>query len=163
MKNILKKHIPVLFLSFMILLPVFSFAQSGNPIPTPAGVDITGGGGKTGITYECRRDNPNANPNDNNTKYIYGDCGYDDLIRAVQKFFDVVIPLALGFSVVVIAWVGFNYMISGTNPGKRKEANQMLQKVAIGIFFMLAAWLIVTLIANSLLSVSVNSLVPLKP
>lgn len=138
----------------MLLLPVFAFAQSANPIPTPAGVDTTGGGSGTGITYECSRTA--------NGTTVYGDCSYDDLIRAVQKFFDVVIPLALGFSVVVIAFVGFNYMISGANPGKRKEANQMLEKVAIGIFFMLAAWLIVTLVANSLLKVNVNALVPLK-
>lgn len=155
--NKILKYIQILFLFTLVLLPVFSFAQISDKIPTPVGVDTTGGGKDTGITYECSR----TDPKDSSGR-IYGDCGYDDLIRAVQKFFDFVIPLALGFSVVVIAFAGFNYMISGESPGKRKEANESLKKVAIGIFFMLAAWLIVTLITNSLLQGGVTNLVPLK-
>jgi hypothetical protein len=99
-----------------------------------------------GIVYEC-------NPP--------GDCTYGDLIAAVKRAIDWMIIFTLEFSVVIIAYAGFNYMISGDNPGKRAEANKMLTKVAIGIFLVLAAWLIVTLIANTLLSTSVRGAVPL--
>lgn len=153
----IKRQIFSLFLLTFMLLPFFSFAAVvGTPTQNdPTGVvDTTGGGKGTGLTYECSRVVGGIT--------IYGDCGYDDLIRAIKKFFGVAIPLALGFSVVVIAYAGYNYMISGSSPGKRTEANNMLQKVVIGIFFMLSAWVIVTLITNSLLKTDVNTLVPLK-
>jgi hypothetical protein len=75
-----------------------------------------------GIVYEC-------NPP--------GDCTYGDLIAAVKRAIDWMIIFTLEFSVVIIAYAGFNYMISGDNPGKRAEANKMLTKVAIGILLVM--------------------------
>ncbi len=136
-----------LFLIFsMIVFVLFPFASHAQS-------DVTGGGAATGITYECSRVEAG--------KTIYGDCTFQDLIRAVQKFFGIAIPLALAFSVVIIAYAGFDYMISGANPSKRTEANKMFIKVAWGIFFMLAAWLIVNLISNALLNPNIIQLVPL--
>jgi Type IV secretion system pilin len=51
---------------------------------------------------------------------------------------------------IVIAWAGFNYMVSGGNPGKRAQANGILTKAVIGIFFIVAAWLIVQFIVKAL-------------
>ena len=42
-------------------------------------------------------------------------------------------------------------MTTGSNPGNKAKANKMFMNVAIGIFFMLAAWLIVKLITNALI------------
>lgn len=127
-------------------------------MPLFAKAQATGGGAgastpNTGITYECQRPGPGG-------RTIYGDCGYGDLIEAVKRVIDWVIVFTLGFSVVVIAYAGFNYMISGDNPGKRAEANKMLWKVVVGIFFVLAAWLIVNLVANVLVTQGIRDVTP---
>ncbi len=112
----------------MTLLPVFTHGAVGNK-------------GDTGITYDCAAENAGR---------AQGECTFSDLIIAVKKVVDWGTLFAIEFSVVVIAWAGFNYMISGENASKRREANEMLRKVAFGIAFILAAWLIVTLIAKGL-------------
>ena len=90
----------------------------------------------TRLTYEC-------NPP--------GDCEFSDVIAAIQNLVSWGVTFALAFSVVVLVFAGYKYMISGDNPGERKEANKMLWKVVVGIVLVLAAWLIVNLITDVLL------------
>lgn len=105
--------------------------------------------GKTyGLTYECERTGLN------NT-IIYGECTFDDLILATKNLINKVIPIVLGLTVITIAYAGFIYMTEGASAGGRSKANNMFKNVAIGIFFILAAWMIVNLIANVLVSPSV--------
>ncbi len=47
-------------------------------------------------------------------------------------------------------------MISEGNPAKISEATKMFKNVALGIIFIMAAWLIVTLITNSLLEKKID-------
>lgn len=136
------KSIKLYFLYFaLILSPIFLFAQSpvnpGNTTPTIPSSGTSAVSASTGITYECKGGAP-------------GECTFTDLILAVRHFFGIAIPLAIGFSVIIIAYAGFLYMTSGGSPGNRAQANKMFISVAWGIFFMLAAWLIVTLVLNSL-------------
>ena len=91
--------------------------------------------GKSGITWEC---NPPGN------------CTFGDLINAVKTVVNWGTIFALQFSVVVIAYAGFKYMISGEKADERAKANKMLRSVVIGIIFIMAAWLIVTLIIRAL-------------
>ncbi len=99
----------------------------------------------TGITYECVQKGVNGGPD------VYGNCGFDNLIAGTRDLVNFGIKITLSFSVVVIAFAGAKYMISGDMPGERKKANEMLTKVAKGIAFILAAWLIVNLITSALL------------
>ena len=135
----INKILAVTILLAPVLFPVFTYAQNNTPPTTPV---------KTGITYDCA----------NETGRAPGDCNFQDLVRATKRVVDFGVVFTLEFSVIVIAYAGFKYMISGDNPGERKKANEMLRKVAIGIGFILAAWLIVTLILNAL---GVNSIVQL--
>ncbi len=77
---------------------------------------------------------------------------FGDLIIAIQNTINFGVKFALAFSVVPIAIAGFLYLRSGDSPGDRTRANDMLKKVAIGIVVMLAAWLIVNLITNALVT-----------
>ena len=77
-------------------------------------------------------------------------CDFNQLVSAVKKVIDAAFGLGLTFSVVVIAFAGFKYMTSEGNPAKLKEAHDMFFSVAKGIFFVLAAWLIVNLIMTAL-------------
>ncbi len=132
--------------------PVLVLAQGGV-------VTVSTGAAKGsifGITYECAPKvalDTAGNPikdKDGNTIMKYGECTFEDLVEAVKYVVNWASAFAISFSVVVIVYAGANYMMSGDNPGKRKQANQMLQKVAIGIALIVAAWVIVKLITSAL-------------
>ena len=110
--------------------------------------DTTGGGSSTGITYVCQHTYP-------------GDCTFSDLVYAVQKVMKWAVGFALMISVIVIIMAGFKYLMSGGSASERTKANEMLIKVVKGIVFILAAWLIVTLITNTILSKTVQQSIPL--
>lgn len=117
------------FLFLLLLLPTIGFSQGTNA--SKINTDI-------GITYECG-DGDDA-----------GNCTFGDLVAATKKVVDFGVKFTLFFSVIVIVIAGYNLMISGDNPGKRKEARDMLWKVAKGIAYILLAWLIVSLILSAL-------------
>jgi hypothetical protein len=130
---------------------MFSLALSFAPVLSYAAPSDETNAGKTGITYECVDDKTGAP----------GNCTWDDLIAATKKIVDWGIEFALFFTVVVLVYIGGEYMYYSDNASKRAAANQHFISVAKGIFFMLAAWLIVTLITSSLLKDDVSQLVPL--
>jgi hypothetical protein len=119
----------MIFLMTLLFLPVFTYSAPSTDTANK----------KTGITYECM-----------DSKGVIGNCDFNDVLSAFKKVADFAAEITLSLSVIVIAWAGFKYMSSGGNPGERTKANQMLVKVAKGIAFILAAWLIVTLIMNAL-------------
>ncbi len=112
----------------LIFLPVFTYSA-----PSEATAGDT-----TGLVYECGDDE------------TVGNCDFADLIAAVKNVVNKGTIITLSLSVIVIAWAGFKYMISGDNPGERKKANEMLLKVVYGMVFIIAAWLIVSLILRGL-------------
>ena len=67
------------------------------------------------------------------------------------------VPVAAG----VFAWAGFKYMTSAV-VDQKAAAKAMLQKVFIGFVVILAAWLIVTTITNTLLSPEFKQAVPVE-
>ena len=130
--------------ALVVLCLLFSFFYL--PIPTHAA------GTMSGIIFEC---DPVKKTVGTQEFIIYGECTFDDLVKAVTSAVDKIVEIALGFSVVVIAWAGYLFMVSGDKPGERTKARGMLWKVVEGIFFIIAASLIVHLIASTLLNESV--------
>ncbi len=124
-----------LILVSLFVFPVLVFAQGG--------VGTGGNGIKSGITYDCA-------PKVVNGVTVYGECDFKDLVAATLHAVTYASAIAIGFVGVVIAYAGYNYMISGSNPGKRKEANSMLTKALIGLAFIVGAWLIVQFIVSAL-------------
>ncbi len=102
----------------------------------------------TGITYEC------------GDGITAGNCDFNDAIAAAKKVVDWGTTFALAFTVAVLAYAGFNYMISSDVPKAKGEARAMLTKTVIGIAWICGAWLVVTLIASALLGNPVLSSVP---
>ena len=127
-------HSLIIFSLVFFALTSVSFAQSGGtgnqPPAGSSGIDS----GYTGIIPSCEGTG----------------CGWDDIIKTIDYLVDFGMGIALVFSSVVIAFAGWKYMSSGDNPGKRKEANTMLQKVVIGIVLVMGAWVIVNLIFTAL-------------
>ncbi len=153
-KKILASLSTLVLISFFCV-PVFVSAQGAQIPPSPSSVsqvqnNVAGtnpsaatAAKQTGITYQCG-DGPTA-----------GNCTFADFVTAAQNVVVFMRNIALMFSVVVIAYAGFKYMISGDNPKARGDANNMLQKGAIGIAVILGAWLIVHLIVSALVSPAV--------
>ena len=144
----------VLILFFAV--PVFVSAQDTTVTATPPEVPYitapvgttltqTSSGQKvnTGITYDCANENQGVAP---------GNCTFADLVAGTMRVINFGTEFALEFSVVVLAYAGFKYMISGDVPKARSEANHMFESVAIGIIVILCAWLIVNLIVSQLVN-----------
>lgn len=125
----ISKFLGTFFTLALLIVPLFAYSA-----PSSATIND-----KTGITYECV-----------DAKGVIGNCDFQDLLNAVKKVVNFAVGFTLFFSVVVIAFAGFKYMTSGDNASKRTEANKMLLSVAKGIVFILAAWLIVSLILRAL-------------
>ena len=79
-------------------------------------------------------------------------CGWPQLIELSQKIINFAILLILPIAAVVLSYAGFLIMSSGGDEGKVKKAKEMFTKVAIGIAWILAAWLVVNTILNALLA-----------
>ena len=144
----IKLSLASLFL-ISVFVPVFVNAAEA-PQPT--------GSNGTGITYECCSESGSVGADGKKT-IVYGNCEFNYLILATKKIINWGVTFALSFSIVVVAYAGALYMISGDYPAKRKEANEMLRKVAIGIVFILAAWLIINLITTALLQSGYSNII----
>lgn len=84
---------------------------------------------------------PNCSPN----------CGYQDLIKLVNNIINWIIMISVPVAAGVFAWAGIKYMVTGVSDQK-SEAKAMMVKVFIGFTAILAAWIIVNTITNTLLS-----------
>jgi hypothetical protein len=78
------------------------------------------------------------------------DCGFNDLLKLVNNIINWIIMISTPVAAGVFAWAGIIYMTTGI-ADKKSEAKNMLQKVAIGFVFILAAWIIIGTIVKALL------------
>lgn len=65
---------------------------------------------------------------------------------------NIVISIGLAVFVLVLAWVGFTYIVSATNPEARSQANRTLTGAVIGMVLILSAWLIIDFVMRTLYS-----------
>lgn len=77
-------------------------------------------------------------------------CDFNQLVAFANGIIRFLIKLAFYVAAIAFVYVGWLFMTSGGNPGKRSEAIKVLWKVFLGFVMMLAAWLIVTLIVRML-------------
>jgi hypothetical protein len=78
-------------------------------------------------------------------------CSYNKLIELAQNFINFLILIAIPLAALSFSWAGFLIMTAGGNQGQRERGKDVFIKVAKGLIFMLAAWLIVDLILSALL------------
>jgi hypothetical protein len=70
-------------------------------------------------------------------------CGWEQFVKLGQNIINNAIYLAAMAAVVSIVYAGWLYMSSGDDAGQRKTANKIFGNVIKGIFFTMAAWLLV--------------------
>ena len=73
---------------------------------------------------------------------------FDEILEPVMKIYNLVKYAATILAVVVLLFAGVNYMISGSNPGKRENAKNMVAYVVIGLIVIWAAPLVVNFIVG---------------
>ncbi|MFA6273175.1 MAG: putative Ig domain-containing protein [Candidatus Paceibacterota bacterium] len=79
-------------------------------------------------------------------------CDFNALIVLTNNIIDFLIYLSVLIAVAMFAYAGFLYLTSVGDTGKMKEAHTIFTNAAYGFIFVLAAWLIVTLILSALAS-----------
>lgn len=77
-------------------------------------------------------------------------CGWNEFMQMGQNIINDAIYFAAMLAIISIVYAGYLYMTSGDDAGARKTANKVLWSVVQGIFFTLAAWLLVTTILKFL-------------
>lgn len=70
-------------------------------------------------------------------------CDFNSLLTLVNNVVNFILILSFPVLAVVIAWVGFLFLSSGGDSGRRSKAKQVLMKTIIGFIVLLAAWLII--------------------
>ena len=77
-------------------------------------------------------------------------CGFAGVMGTVQNLVNSGISFGILFAVIIIAWAGFLYITTPTNPEARSQANKMLINAAIGLLIICSAWLIVDFVMKTL-------------
>lgn len=77
-------------------------------------------------------------------------CGWREFVNLGQRFINYLILLIIPLATVTFAWAGFTILTAGGNAGQVQKGKEMFSKVAIGIAWALAAWLVINTILNAL-------------
>ncbi len=79
-------------------------------------------------------------------------CGYDDLIELANVIINNFTVIAVLGASIAFIYVGIKLLTSGGDVGAMKDAKDTGTNVLKGLFFVLAAWVIVKTITTVLLS-----------
>ncbi len=80
------------------------------------------------------------------------ECNFKAVVATFQRILTFLLYLSIPLVVGIILYTGFKYLTAGGDAYKLEEAKKMLIPVAIGIFWVLAAWLVVNTILKNFIS-----------
>ena len=83
-----------------------------------------------------------CNPKWVNNAWV-NNCDFNALITGAGNLIDFALYLAAPIATAMFAYAGFLYLSAQGDPGKIKTAHKIFKDIAIGLFFVLGAWLIV--------------------
>lgn len=75
---------------------------------------------------------------------------YGAVLDTIQRGMNAAISFGILIFVIIMAWAGFQFIMSVTNPEARSHARGMLLNAAIGLMIVLSAWLIVDFVMKTL-------------
>jgi hypothetical protein len=130
----MNKKIRPIFLNLIVLSllisPLIVQAAGSSLVFCNQTYDATLNGGKGGFTVPC---------------------GWQQLIQLAQKLINYLILIAIPIAAVTFAYAGFLILSSGGNSGKVEKGKEIFMKVAIGMAWILAAWVVINTILGALL------------
>lgn len=77
---------------------------------------------------------------------------YGAVLDTVQRGMNAAISFGILIFVIIMAWAGFQFIVSVTNPEARSHARGMLLNAAVGLLIVLSAWLMVDFVMKALYS-----------
>jgi hypothetical protein len=80
------------------------------------------------------------------------ECNFVALVATFNRILKFLLYLSIPLVVGIILYTGFQFLTAGGDAMKLEKAKKMLIPVAIGIFWVLASWLIVSTILKTFLS-----------
>lgn len=136
MKNKITTLFLGLFVALSFLSPVFVSAQA-----------VTGTDGGIG----------SANPQEKGFQIVPCDgvkveCNFKALVATFNRILQFLLYLSIPLVVGIILYTGFQFLTAGGDAVKLEKAKKMLIPVVIGIFWVLASWLVVNTILKTFLS-----------
>ncbi len=81
---------------------------------------------------------------------VTDECGFDDLKELFVKGVSALVQVATVVTVLALIVMGFNLMTSAGNPAALTETKKRAKWIIIGYVCILAAWLVVYTILNTL-------------
>ena len=78
------------------------------------------------------------------------ECDFNGIIKLAENIISIGIYLAILVAVAMFAFAGWLYLTSAGDTGKMKQAHTIFTNAALGFVFVLAAWLIITLVLGAL-------------
>ncbi len=87
---------------------------------------------------------------DQNGKFVGKECGWPELIQLLSHIINYITLLSIPLAAIAFSIAGFKVMSAGGSMKGRDEAKKIFENVVTGLFFILAAWLIVNTILVAL-------------
>lgn len=81
---------------------------------------------------------------------INKDCGFPEIMETIRNIMNFAFFLILPIAAIVFAYTGWLFLSSGGSPETASQAREILTKAVIGLVVILAAWLIVNTIYETL-------------
>lgn len=134
MKNIFSRMFIVFTILALLFISVSVVNAGGTASPTNFDNTNINGAGCSGLVC-C------VNP---------PDCDFTDFKNTVANIILKLLQLCLAAVSLMFAYVGYEYLMSQDNAGRRQKAHGMLTKAGIGLIIVLTAFLIVELITRTL-------------
>jgi lysylphosphatidylglycerol synthetase-like protein (DUF2156 family) len=78
------------------------------------------------------------------------DCTWDTFFLTLSNVMTFALEIAVIFSVIVLVYAGYTYLIAFGNETKIKTAHNMLTNAVVGFLIALSAWFIVDMILKTL-------------
>jgi hypothetical protein len=137
----------------LLLIPAFSYAQSlQNSNSTGFPQDSLQNSNSTGQPLNIT---PNINGGSATVQNPLG--GINSVCGLIKAILGAVIQIGIPIAVLFIVFAGFKFVLARGNSAKLQEARNNLMYTLIGIGIFLGAWLIATVIANTVNSLGAGS------
>jgi len=136
MKKYFTAVVTLVFIALVLVVPVFASAQA-----------VTGSDNGIG----------SADPKSNSFQLIPCDgvkvpCNFTAAVATFNRILQFLLYLSIPLVTGIILYTGFQFLTAGGDAMKLEKAKKMLIPVVIGIFWVLASWLVVTTIFKTFLS-----------
>lgn len=88
---------------------------------------------------------------------VQNQCGWADLVQLAIHIINFCMYLVVPLAALSFAYAGFLILSAGGDSGKVKKGKDIFTKVAIGIFWVIAGWLVIHTILIALLGPSTTA------